>query len=101
MKLRKLTVFFSNNREMFCDKKRGFLYRNAITMPILQIGELAKNLSEDFKKGHIDIPWKSVTGIRDIFAHHYGAIDFEQTWKTSTENITNLKLCLQTSLNEN
>ena len=92
--------FFSSNRELFCDKSRGFLYRNAINMPILQIGELAKNLSEDFRNVHAEIPWKSVTGIRDIFAHHYGSIDFEQTWKTSTINIASLKSCLQQSLSE-
>ena len=92
--------FFSNNREMFCDRERGFLYRNAVTMPILQIGELTKNLSEDFRNSHAEIPWKSVTGTRDIFAHHYGSIDFEQTWKTSTVNIDSLKSCLQQALSE-
>lgn len=92
--------FFSNDRALFCDKKRGFLYRNAVNMPILQIGELAKNLTEDFRKNHADIPWKSVTGIRDVFAHHYGSIDFEQTWKTSTINIASLKVYLLESWNE-
>ena len=86
--------FFSNDRVLFFDKKRGFLYRNAVNMPILQIGELAKNLTQDFRKNHADIPWKSVMGIRDVFAHHYGSIDFEQTWKTSTVNITSLKVYL-------
>lgn len=93
-------LFFSNDRGLFCDKKRGFLYRNAVNMPILQIGELAKNLTEDFKKTHADIPWKSVTGIRDIFAHHYGSIDFEQTWKTSTVSIATLKIYLLKVRNE-
>ena len=92
--------FFSNDRALFCDKKRGFLYRNAVNMPILQIGELAKNLTEDFRKNHADIPWKSVTGFRDVFAHHYGSIDFEQTWKTSTINIASLKVYLLESWNE-
>ena len=92
--------FFSNDRALFCDAESGFLYRNAVTMPILQIGELAKNLSENFRKAHGEIPWKSVTGTRDIFAHHYGSIDFEQVWETSTENISTLKSCLLIALRE-
>jgi uncharacterized protein with HEPN domain len=39
-------------------------------MPILQIGELAKNLSDEFRETNNDIPWKAIMGMRDIFAHH-------------------------------
>ena len=63
--------FFQNDKEKFCTDD-GFVYRNSVTMPILQIGELSKNLSEDFRNENATIPWKNIAGMRDIFAHHYG-----------------------------
>lgn len=43
---------FNHNKELFFNKEDGFIYRNSITMPILQIGELVKNLSEEFVTEH-------------------------------------------------
>ena len=34
--------------------------------------------------------------MRDVFAHHYGSIDYEMTWNTSVEDISALKEYLET-----
>lgn len=86
---------FNNDKNLFFNKEEGFIYRNSITMPILQIGELVKNLSEEFTLKYNTIPWKAIAGMRDIFAHHYGAIDYDMTWNTSVEDIVDLKLFLE------
>lgn len=83
--------YFENNKELFFNKRDGFVYRNSITMPILQIGELSKNLSENFRKTYQDIPWREITGMRDIFAHHYGSLDYDIVWSTSKQDIPDLK----------
>lgn len=82
---------FNNDKDLFFNKKNGFIYRNAITMPILQIGELVKNFSEEFTAKYNSMPWKAIAGMRDVFAHHYGSIDYEMTWNTSVEDIVMLK----------
>ena len=82
---------FRRDRDQFFNKDAGFIYRNSITMPILQIGELVKNLSEEFTAKHSAMAWKAIAGMRDIFAHHYGSIDYEMTWNTSVEDIPALK----------
>lgn len=82
---------FHHDRALFFNKEEGFIYRNSITMPILQIGELVKNLSEDFTSQYNGMPWKAIAGMRDIFAHHYGSIDYDMTWNTSIEDIAMLK----------
>lgn len=89
--IEKTHIAFHNDKELFFNKEDGFIYRNSITMPILQIGELVKNLSEEFVAEHNSIPWKAIAGMRDIFAHHYGSIDYDMTWNTSVEDITALK----------
>ena len=79
--------YFHMDKNLFYDKEAGYIFRNSITMPILQIGELAKNLTDEFRLAHKDIPWKLIMGMRDIFAHHYGAIDYDTVWNTATRDI--------------
>lgn len=82
--------FFQSDRDKF-NSEKGFVYRNSVTMPILQIGELTKNLSDCFTVEHSNIPWKNIAGMRDIFAHHYGSIDYDMVWNTSKEDVSELK----------
>ena len=55
---------FNNDKDLFFNKKNGFIYRNAITMPILQIGELVKNFSEEFTAKYNSMTWN--TSVEDI-----------------------------------
>ena len=75
---------FSHSKEKFMNSST---YRNAVTMPILQIGELANHLSEEFKQQHKQIPWNEMRGIRNLMAHQYHSVDFEIIWDTSRADI--------------
>lgn len=55
------------------------LYRDSISMEIQQIGELTKDLSEEFiNKTNTEIPWNQIKGMRNKFAHGYGKMDFDK-----------------------
>ncbi len=82
--------YFKRDKLLFINEKCGFIYRNSITMPILQIGELAKTLSEEFLKEYTGIPWKMIMRMRDLVAHHYGNLDYEIVWNTSVSDIPQL-----------
>ena len=82
---------FLNDKDFFFDQQEGFVYRNSITMPLLQIGELAKHLSEDFLLAYRNIPWKEIMRMRDFFAHHYGSVEYNTVWETSHDDINDLK----------
>ncbi len=58
---------------------------------ILQIGELAKNLTADFISNHTMVPWNKIKGMRDVVAHGYGTIDLNRVWQTATEDIKPLR----------
>ena len=85
---------FDNNKNLFFDDNDGFIYRNAVAMPILQIGELAKSFSNEFVSDCKEIPWRQIRGMRDILAHQYGKLDKEMLWNTSHEDITELRYSL-------
>ena len=76
---------FGNSYDLFCSNS---VYRNAVAMCVLQIGELSNHLTEDFRQATADdIPWKQIRGLRNVVAHEYGNIDEESLWETITEDI--------------
>ena len=56
------------------------VYRNAVALCILQIGELVGRLSEEFRDTHAQIPWRQIKLMRNIVAHRYGTVDNAITW---------------------
>lgn len=70
---------------------RDSIYRNAAAMCVLQIGELAGKLTDDFREEYSGAPWRQIKGMRNIVAHSYGTVDPETTWEILTEDIPALK----------
>lgn len=63
-------------------------YFNAVSMCILQIGELSKSLSDEFiAETSEKIPWQSIKGMRNLVAHEYGSLDEELVWETVIADI--------------
>ena len=93
--IKKTHQYFQEDQALFFDKENGAIYRNAISMPLMQIGELAKNLSEEFRGRYSEIPWRDAIRMRDVFAHHYGAMNYEQIWEASHSDVAELERCLQ------
>lgn len=79
---------FNNDREVFA---KDFVYKNAVSMCILQIGELVGKLSDEFKESHPVMPWRDIKAMRNIAAHNYGEIDIDILWETATGDIVELK----------
>ena len=86
---------FGHSRERF---DHSTTYQNAISMCILQVGELVNHLSEDFKSEHSEIPWHKIRGMRNYVAHEYGSIDFDVVWFVATESIPELKSFCENNL---
>lgn len=78
---------FGHSKERF---EANTTYQNAISMGILQIGELIGRLSDDFKKTNLEIPWHKIRGMRNYVAREYGSMDFEVVWYVSTNCIADV-----------
>jgi uncharacterized protein with HEPN domain len=70
------------------------LTQRAITMTLINIGELVKNLSEEIRKQNPNIPWRSISGMRDIAAHKYQSLKMEDVWITINSDLLKFKLFL-------
>ena len=77
---------FSHSKERFMNSST---YRNAVTMPILQIGELSGSLSEEYRQENADrIQWWSIKAMRNLVAHSYCRLDQSMMiWITATVDI--------------
>ena len=63
-------------------------FQKSISFSLLQIGELSGSLSDSFKDETASlVPWRSIKGMRNLFAHDYGSMSREIVWKTANEDI--------------
>ena len=55
------------------------------------IGEAIKNMPKNFKDSHSDVPWREISGMRDVLIHEYFGVRLERAWKTIKEDIPEFK----------
>ncbi len=65
--------------------------KRAVCMTLINIGELVKTISQEFKIKHSSIPWREISGMRDIAAHKYQTLKMERVWNTIKKDIPMLK----------
>jgi len=81
---------FSQQVETFENFSQNPLYKKAIVMSVINIGELTKRLDTGFKEEHNAIPWRKIVGMRDIAAHGYHIIEDEIVWDVAIHAIPEL-----------
>ena len=65
--------------------------RDACALRVLQIGENAGHLSEQFKINYNQVPWHEIVGLRNVIAHEYGDVDDEVLWEIVSMDIPELR----------
>lgn len=63
----------------------------AVTRAIEIIGEAVKNIPDEVKLKHPEIPWREIAGTRDKIAHEYFGVDLEIIWNVIKERVPGLK----------
>ena len=56
------------------------------------IGEASRNIPEEFRHEHPEIPWRDILDTRNILIHDYFGIDLKLVWEIITNDIPKLKL---------
>ncbi len=65
--------------------------QDAILRRLEIIGEATKNISEEFKFTHPDLPWKEMIKTRDKLIHGYFGVDLDLTWDIIEKDLPDLK----------
>lgn len=65
--------------------------QDAVVRCLEVIGEASRQLPEDFKTAHPEIPWKNIIGTRTILVHDYLGVDLVEVWRTLQKDLPELK----------
>lgn len=88
---------FGNDYTVFAS---DVIYRSAVALCILQIGELVGKLTDEFRAANPGVPWRQIRAMRNIVAPQYGTVDAETTWEVITEDIPDLRQYCQAIIDE-
>jgi uncharacterized protein with HEPN domain len=66
-------------RQRFDD---DWMVQDAAITTVTQIAEAAKRLPKSFKDARPEVPWRSVTGMRNMVIHEYAIVDLPLVWET-------------------
>ena len=56
--------------------------QDATAYRILAIGEASKDLGDDLKGRHPQVPWRQILGMRNFLAHEYFILESGILWET-------------------
>lgn len=74
--------------------------QSAVIHQFLLIGEIAKLLSDEFKKAHTSMPWSAMARMRDKLIHHYRGVDLREIFRAADAEIPKLTEFLHRQLSK-
>jgi uncharacterized protein with HEPN domain len=69
--------------------------QDAVIRRIEIIGEAAKNITEEFKENHPEIPWHKIIGIRNTVIHEYFGVKVDIVWGVCQNRIDELESAIK------
>jgi uncharacterized protein with HEPN domain len=69
---------------------QDLMRQSAVLRQLEVMGEAAKHVSPSFKAAYPHIPWRQITGMRDILIHAYNRVDLDIVWTATQVSIPQL-----------
>jgi uncharacterized protein with HEPN domain len=70
------------------------LVQDAVIRNLQVMAESSQHLSESTKLIAPDVPWRSISGFRNIMVHDYLGLDLEVIWSVVSQELPNLEIAL-------
>ena len=82
--------------EFLADEKTKY----SVGMAAINIGELVKNLSQEFRENYSKVAWKDAARFRDVVAHKYETLNMDDVYITITKDFPKFKAQIKKILAE-
>lgn len=69
--------------------------KRAVGMTAINIGELTKHLTMEFREEYQQVEWKNAARFRDIVAHKYKTLNMLDVYETITKDFPEIKLQIE------
>ena len=76
------------NKEKFSKDR---LRQSAIIRQLEIIGEAVKNIPNHFRDRYPNIPWRKISGVRDVLSHVYFGVNIDRIWNIIEKDLPILK----------
>ncbi len=86
--IRKIQLYTHEGKSTF---RQNSLIQDGVIRNFEVIGEATKNLSEEIKSVHPNVPWRKMAGLRDVLSHNYVGIDLSVVWDVIERDLSDLK----------
>ncbi|MBS7261144.1 MAG: DUF86 domain-containing protein [Treponema sp.] len=77
------------------DFNKDEVLQKAMLFSLVQISEDSKNLSDEYKTNHNQIPWTDIYGLRNRIVHDYGNVDLTIVFETLKNDIPEVLKLIQ------
>lgn len=83
------------NEMSFEDFSKDEKTQYALIRAIEVIGEASKKIPSEIKDISKDIPWREISGMRDLLIHDYFGVNIRVVWETGKNDLPELKEKIQ------
>jgi uncharacterized protein with HEPN domain len=80
--------------------ERDELIQNWITHQLQIIGEAAARITADLRENHPGVPWRQITGMRNVLTHGYFDIDLDIVWSVVERDLGKLRSQIEAIVSE-
>ena len=84
----RIEAYTSHGRQAFL---ADTMVQDAVIRNLEVIGEAVKNLPLALRQRHRQIPWRSITALRNVLIHEYFGVDIEIVWRVVDRRLPALK----------
>ncbi len=77
-KIERITAYTESGKESFFSNP---IIQDAVIRNLEVIGEAAKRIPEDYRASLPAIPWRGITGLRDVLIHQYEMVNPAEVWR--------------------
>ena len=81
---REQTVFFESH-----------LVQDAVVRNLQTLAESSQRLSQTLKDGEQGVPWRAISGFRNVLVHGYLGIDLEMVWSVVENDLPELSSAIE------
>ena len=83
--------------EYIVDKTQFYssrLVQDAVIRNLQVMAESSQRLGDDIKQDYPDVPWKQISGFRNILVHDYLGVDLDVIWSVVEQELPDLEKAL-------